>query len=92
MQTQDNFSLLRKILKALGLSEEAVNDIIERIEDFLYDRDKNSAHQVEYPYFVRDDFLSPAERNFYFVLKPVIADSALICPKVSLGDLFYANI
>jgi len=91
MQTQDNFSLLRKILKALGLSGEAVNDIIERIEDFLYDRDKKSTDQIEYPYFVRDDFLSPAEHNFYFVLKSVIADSALICPKASLGDLFYAR-
>lgn len=92
MKTQENFSLLRKILKALGLSEEAVNDIIERIEDFLYDRDKKSADRVEYPYFVRDDFLSPAEHNFYFVLKSVIADSALIFPKVSLGDLFYARV
>lgn len=91
MQAQDNFSLLRKILKALGLSGEAINDIIERIEDFLYDKDKRTADQVEYPYVVRDDFLTPAEHSFYFVLKSVVADSALICPKVALGDLFYAK-
>ena len=91
MPSQDNFSLLRKILKTLGLSEEAINDIVERIEDFLYDKDKKPADEIEYPYVVRDDFLSPAEHNFYFVLKSVVSDNVLICPKVSLGDLFHAK-
>jgi len=41
------------------------------------------------PYRLRDDFLSPAELNFYRVLKQVVGDSAIICLKVSLNDLFY---
>jgi very-short-patch-repair endonuclease len=44
-----------------------------------------------FPYHLRDDFLSPAEISFYHVLQNVIGDGAIICPKVSLGDLFYAK-
>jgi hypothetical protein len=44
-----------------------------------------------FPYHLRDDFLSPAEISFYHVLQNVIGDGAVICPKVSLGDLFYAK-
>ncbi len=42
-----------------------------------------------FPYRVRDDFLSPAELNFYHILRQAIGDSAVVCLKVSLGDLFY---
>ena len=41
------------------------------------------------PYHIHDDFLSPAELNFYRVLCTAVGDWAIICPKVSLGDLFY---
>lgn len=88
--SQEKFSLLRGILKALGLSEEAINDIVERILDWLSDRDE-STKQVEFPYLVRDDFLSPAEQSFYMVLKNAVSDWALVCPKVALGDLFYVK-
>lgn len=91
MQSQEKFSLLRSILRTLGLSAEAVDDIIDRIVDFLSEKDEKPHDQVEYPYFVRDDFLSPAEQSFYLVLKSVVSDWALICPKVALGDLFYAK-
>ncbi len=43
------------------------------------------------PYRVRDDFLSPAELNFYRVLKTAASEWATICLKVSLDDLFYAK-
>jgi hypothetical protein len=43
------------------------------------------------PYRVRDDFLSPAELGFYHVLRVAVGDWAVICPKVSLADLFYAK-
>src|SRR5687768_4730922 len=91
MQSQNKFSLLRKILITLGLSTEAVNDIVERIEDFLSIKEEKSTSKLEYPYFVRDHFLSPAEHSFFMVLKSVVSDSALISIKVGLGDLFYAN-
>ncbi len=89
-QAQDNFSLIRRILIALGLSHEAVDDIIDRIVDFLSDSKEKDA-QIEYPYLVRDDFLTPAEQNFFLVLKSAVSDWALACPKVALGDLFYAK-
>ncbi len=88
--SQDNFSLIRRILRALGLSPEAVDDIIDRIVDFLSES-KEKDRQIEYPYSVRDDFLTPAEQNFFLVLKSAVSDWALVCPKVALGDLFYAK-
>jgi hypothetical protein len=92
MSAQDKFSLLRTILQILGLSKEAVDDITERISDWLSEKDdKKSATKIEYPYFVRDDFLSPAELSFYLVLKSAVSEWALVCPKVALGDLFYAK-
>ena len=92
MATQDKFSLLRTILKTIGLSEEAVNDIVDRISDWLTDKgDEQTQAAIEYPYFVRDDFLSAAEHSFYLVLKTTVADRALICAKVALGDLFFAK-
>jgi hypothetical protein len=43
------------------------------------------------PYHVRDDFLSPAEFSFYRVLRVATSDWAVVCPKVALGDLFFAK-
>jgi hypothetical protein len=91
MEPQPKFSLLRHILKALGLSADAVDDIVERIEDFLSIKDEKPTGKPEYPYFVRDHFLSPAEHSFFMVLKKMVSDSALILIKVGLGDLFYAK-
>ena len=91
MSSQDKFSLLRTILQTLGLSKEAVDDIIERITDWLSEKDTKPSDKLEYPYLVRDDFLSLAELSFYLVLKSTVSDWALVCPKVSLGDLFYAK-
>lgn len=91
MQSQGKFSLLRTILRALGLSAEAVDDIIARILDFLSPSDDKAPAQAEFPYLVRDDFLSPAEQSFYLALKSAVSEWTLICPKVALGDLFYAK-
>ncbi len=91
MTSPEKFSLLRTILQTLGLSKEAIDDIVERITDWLLEKDAKPSAQVDYPYRVRDDFLSPAEQNFYLVLKSAVSDWALICPKVALGDLFYAK-
>lgn len=45
--------------------------------------------EEELPYRLRDDFLSPAERSFYWVLQGALADAAVICPKVNLADVFF---
>jgi hypothetical protein len=91
MESQSKFSLLRRILTTLGLSAEATNDIIERIEDFLSDKGDKAVDRQEYPYSLRDHFLSPAEHSFFMVLKSAVCDSALISIKVGLGDLFYVK-
>lgn len=92
MQSQNKFPVLRRLLRAIGLSSEAVDDILERIEDFLSgEKEEKASHKPEYPYCLRDDFLSPAEHSFFMVLKSVVADTALISIKVGLGDLFYAR-
>ena len=59
MQSKEKFSLLRSILKTLGLSSEAVDDIVERIIDFLTFNDEKSKFRTEYPYHIRDDFPQP---------------------------------
>ncbi len=91
MQAQDKYPLLRRILRTIGLSAEAVDEIVERIVDFLSEKEDKPSSQPEFPYFVRDDFLSLAEQSFYLVLKSITADWAIVCPKVALGDLFYAR-
>lgn len=90
MQSQNKFSLLRGILRALGLSQEAADVIVDRVLDFLSGNDTEN-NAADYPYALRDDFLSPAELNFYRVLASVISPELTICTKVSLGDLFNAK-
>ena len=45
----------------------------------------------ELPYFVRDDFFSAAEASFFRVLKTVVGENLVICPKVSLAEIFYVS-
>lgn len=87
----DKFTLLRKILKALGLSDERIDELISWIRTWLLNDSEKKTGEIKYPYHLRDDFLSPAEQNFMQVLRRVTKDWALISPKVSLGDLFYAK-
>ena len=41
------------------------------------------------PYRLRDDFLSPAETSFFQVLKSLVGAGLVICPQVSLAELFF---
>ncbi len=43
------------------------------------------------PFRVRDDFLSHSELSFYHVLKQVVADRAVICPKVRIIDVLFVK-
>jgi hypothetical protein len=90
MAESTKFIIIRKLLKALGLSDESIDDVIQWIEDLL--SGKGTKELADYPYKLRDDFLSPAERRFYFTLKGCgVSDWADVCPKVNLGDVFYAT-
>jgi len=42
-------------------------------------------------YFLRDDFLSPAELSFYLTLRNAVSNWAIVFPKIRLGDLFYVG-
>ena len=44
---------------------------------------------LELPYRLKRELLSAAELGFLRVLRPAVAEWAVICPKVGLGDLFY---
>jgi hypothetical protein len=82
------YLIIRKLLKALGLSDEAVEDIVQWIEDLLLGKGKKELN--DFPYKTRDDFLSPAEMSFYLTLRGCVSEWGDVCPKVNLGDLFYA--
>jgi len=86
----EKLSFIRTPLKLLGLSDDAVDKTIDFISDLLFEKDEKSS-RIEYPYHLVDEFLSPAELNFFFNLKTVIGDSAYIFSKVKLSDLFYTK-
>lgn len=62
--SKDRFPLLRKILKAIGLPAEAVDDIVERILDLLSTKDVPAAGLTALPFKLRDDFLSLLKQAF----------------------------
>jgi predicted RNA-binding Zn-ribbon protein involved in translation (DUF1610 family) len=88
--SNEKFSIIRGPLKFIGLSDEAIDKTIDFISDLLFEKDEKST-KIEYPYHQVDEFISPAELNFFFNLKTVIGDSAQIFSKVKLSDLFFAK-
>lgn len=91
MQSQQKFSFLRSFLRTFGLSPKNVDDIISRVGNLLSGTGRKVADLRQYPYLLRDNFLSPAELSFYLVLKNLVGDRAVISTKVNLGDLFYVK-
>ena len=77
MTTAEKPGCLSWSLQLLGLTPKSVQPRMVQDEAF--------------PYHLRDDFLSPAELGFYHVLRNTVADWAMVCPKVSLKDLFFAQ-
>lgn len=86
----EKLSFIRGPLKLIGLSDEAIDKTIDFITDLLFEKEEKTS-SIEYPYHLVDEFLSPAEHNFFFNLKAVVGDSAHIFSKVKLSDLFYAK-
>lgn len=91
MTSDNKFGLLRKILRALGLSQQAADDVVNFIVDLLVGESKSSTQSPEFPYQLRDHFLSPAELSFFAVLKQVVGNRAALCTKVGLGDIFWVK-
>ncbi|KGX91726.1 DUF2726 domain-containing protein [Pontibacillus marinus] len=74
--SNQNPGCLGSLLKLIGIEKGTTSD--EHTE-------------MKLPYAIRDDFLSPAELSFYQVLNQVVDSSGVICPKVSLGDIFFVK-
>jgi very-short-patch-repair endonuclease len=55
----------------------------------LTTKDEPAGGPVVLPFKLRDDFLSNAETSFCQVLRAVVGERAVVCPKVNLGDLFF---
>lgn len=90
MSSENKFGMLRRILRAIGLSEQAANDAVDFILDLLGGEGKED-RSAEFPYQLRDNFLSPAELSFFDVLRAVVGNRAMICTKVNLGDVFWVK-
>ena len=91
MDAKDRFPVVRKILAALGLPAEAIDDIVERILDWLSAKEEPATGLAAYPFHLRDDFLSPAEASFFQVLRRVTGQQVIVLAKVNLNDLFFAQ-
>ncbi|MEW5957010.1 MAG: DUF2726 domain-containing protein [Chloroflexota bacterium] len=81
MTTNQKTGCAARLYQLFGVSPKPARPTVSDIEA---DREEEVL-----PYRLRDDFLSPAELNFYRVLQQAVAGSAVICLKVALGDLFY---
>lgn len=46
--------------------------------------DETDEKVVDFPYLVRDDFLSPAEKSIFHILQKVVGDENTVLTKVSL--------
>lgn len=81
--TTSNPGCLASLLRLFGLDKKRPKQSGVSI------RYTGPAYPDELPYRLRDDFLSPAESSFYHVLKTMIGDKLVICPKVSLAEIFF---
>ncbi|MTI67903.1 MAG: DUF2726 domain-containing protein [Firmicutes bacterium] len=52
---------------------------------------KETKEEEKFPYAIRDDFLSEAEKSFLKVLNQAIYGDMIICPKVNLKDIFFVS-
>ena len=89
MASDTRFGILRNVLRAFGLPQEAVDDIVNWIADLLAGKSEAAGQQApEFPYHLRPALLSPAELCFYETLKLAVGERAVVNAKVGLGDIF----
>lgn len=82
----EKFSLLRKALRGLGLTQDAIDDVVTIIDNMLPSSNKKAAVK-KLPYHQRENFLSPAELSFYKVLQETVKHKAILTVKVNLSDI-----
>jgi ssDNA-binding Zn-finger/Zn-ribbon topoisomerase 1 len=54
-------------------------------------KSSNKIADEEFPYAMRDDFMSPSELSFYRILRLVIPNEFVIFTKVGLKDIFFVT-
>ncbi len=101
MADNKKFRILRGILYGLGLSKKSANDVVDWIVQLMEGDDGDSSEtyytlpengkKVKLPYAQRDDFLSPAELNFYRVLMTTLQGRMIVFTKVGMSDIFYVK-
>jgi len=94
MSSDKKFGMLRGLLRTIGLSPESADQVVDFIVDLLAGEGKGESAAIpsaEFPYHLRDHFLSLAELHFYESLKAAVAGRAVIITKVALGDVFYVK-
>ncbi len=93
MESEKKFGLLRQVLRTIGLSREAADDIVNWIVDLLVGESEKDEGKPspEFPYQLRPHFLSAAESKFYDALRTCVGNQATIQCKVGLRDLFEVN-
>lgn len=95
MSSDKKFGMLRGLLRTIGLSQEAADQVVDFIVDLLAGEGKSEAANdelPEFPYELRNNFLSPAELSFYSVLRDVVGSRVAISSKVNLGDVFWVKL
>lgn len=90
MESEKKFGLLRQILRTIGLSRDAADDVVNWIVDTLAGESEKdeSGPSPEFPYHLRPHFLSAAESKFYDALRTCVGNHSTIQCKVGLRDLF----
>jgi predicted RNA-binding Zn-ribbon protein involved in translation (DUF1610 family) len=95
MSSNKKFGALRNLLRLIGLSQESADQVVDFIVDLLAGEGKSESASndlPEFPYELRNNFLSPAELSFYGVLRNVVGSCAAISSKVNLGDIFWVKL
>jgi predicted RNA-binding Zn-ribbon protein involved in translation (DUF1610 family) len=95
MYFDKKFVLLRNLLRTFGLSQQSADQVVDFIVDLLAGEGKSESASddlPEFPYELRNHFLSPAELSFYAVLRDVVGSRATISSKVNLADVFWVKL
>lgn len=90
--SENKFGMLRRVLRAIGLSQQSSDDVVDFIVEIMAgEKQSGGKSKAEFPYRIRDEFLSAAELNFYGVLRTTLNPQVTTSAKVCLRDVFYVT-
>jgi very-short-patch-repair endonuclease len=102
MSSTDNPGCLTSFLRLFGLKQKrktvrqvwpdtvaTPTPLVQLVQPVAELRQPEPINLDKLPYRLRDDFLSTAEASFFLVLKTMTGAHLVICPKVSLAELFF---